>query len=39
MLDDLDAVLNAYNLNLKDIKDIYKSSPYRDCGFYFWDNN
>ena len=36
--DDLEAIINAYNLNLKDIEDIYKSSPYRDCGFSFWDN-
>ena len=36
--EDLEAIINAYNLNLKDIEDIYKSSPYRDCGFSFWDN-
>ncbi|MCT7521256.1 hypothetical protein [Aliarcobacter cryaerophilus] len=28
--EDLEAIINAYNLNLKDIEDIYKSSPYCD---------
>ncbi|MGJ0333189.1 hypothetical protein NG752_04055 [Aliarcobacter cryaerophilus] len=36
--EDLEAIINAYNLNLKDIEDIYKSSPYSTCGFTFWDN-
>ena len=36
--EDLEAILIAYNLNLKNIEDIYKSSPYCDCGFSFWDN-
>ena len=36
--EDLEAIINSYNLNLKDIEDIYKSSPYSTCGFTFWDN-
>lgn len=37
-IEDLEAIVNAYNLNLKDIEDIYKSSTYCYCGFSFWDN-
>ena len=36
--EDLEAIINAYGIDISNIEDIYKSSPYRDCGFSFWDN-
>lgn len=36
--DDLEAILNAYGTNVNNIENIYKDSPYSNCGFSFWDN-